>query len=82
MTEFESSHQHCLAMFDKLSQYIDKELDADTHQKIERHVKTCLPCHSCLETLKRTVDFCHHTASHPTPVNLSRTLRNLVQNMP
>lgn len=81
MTEIDSTHQHCLAMFDKLSQFIDNELDAVTHQKIERHVKTCLPCYSCLETLKRTVAFCRQTRNRPIPDTLTLALRELVQNM-
>ncbi len=81
MTEFEQTHQHCLAMFDKLSQFIDNELDAVTHQEIERHVKTCLSCCICLETLKRTVAFCRHSKSSPTPRALTRTLKELVQNI-
>ena len=79
MSEFE--HRHCLAMFDKLSQFIDNELDSLTYREIERHVKTCLPCYVCLETLKRTVAFCRHTTSKPTPQKLTRALKTLVQNI-
>jgi anti-sigma factor RsiW len=81
MTEIDSTHQHCLAMFDKLSQFIDNELDPVTQKKIERHVKTCLPCYSCLETLKRTVAFCGHTKNRPIPETLTLALRKLVQNI-
>ena len=81
MTKIDMNHQHCLAMFDKLSQFIDNELDAVTHQKIERHVKTCLPCYSCLETLKRTVAFCGQTKNRPIPNRLIVALRELVQNI-
>jgi hypothetical protein len=81
MSEIDTAHHHCLAMFDKLSQFIDNELDAVTHQKIERHVKTCLPCYNCLETLKRTVAFCGHAKNRPIPDTLIHTLRELVQNI-
>ena len=81
MTEVKQSHQHCLAMFDKLSQFIDNELDAVSRQKIERHVKTCLSCYVCLETLKRTIAVCRHTESRPAPKALTRTLKELVQNI-
>jgi anti-sigma factor RsiW len=80
MTDFEPSHRHCLTMFDKLSQYIDNELDPASQQEIAQHVKKCLACSVCLETLKRTIAFCRHPQNKPIPETLSRNLRTLVQN--
>ena len=54
-------------MFDKLSEYLDNELDEATCKKIEKHVKECVACFVCLQTLKRTVDLCKQTADRPVP---------------
>jgi anti-sigma factor RsiW len=66
-------------MFDKLSQYIDDELDPVVQEEVARHVKTCLACAVCLETLKRTVAFCRHPQTKPIPETLSRSLRSFIQ---
>ena len=75
-------HQHCLEMFKRLSEYLDNELDELTCSEIERHVKECVPCFSCLQTLKRTVDLCKQTANKPVPREFSEKLKEMIQNMP
>jgi len=75
-------HQHCLEMFKRLSEYLDNELDELTCIEIERHVKECVPCFSCLQTLKRTVDLCKQTANKPVPREFSEKLKEMIQNMP
>ena len=75
-------HEHCLEMFKRLSEYLDNELDDITCNEIEQHVKECVPCFSCLQTLKRTVDLCKQTANKPVPEEFSRQLKELIQNMP
>jgi hypothetical protein len=50
------AHDHdrrdCLAMFAKLSEYIDNELDELTRKEIEDHARECIPFKACLETLR------------------------------
>ena len=75
-------HEHCLEMFKRLSEYLDNELDEITCNEIEQHVKECVPCFSCLQTLKRTVDLCKQTANKPVPEAFSQKLKELIQNMP
>jgi anti-sigma factor RsiW len=75
-------HEHCLGMFKRLSEYLDNELDDLTCNEIEQHVKECVPCFSCLQTLKRTVDLCKQTANKPVPEEFSQKLKELIQNMP
>ena len=75
-------HQHCLEMFKRLSEYLDNELDELTCNEIERHVKDCVPCFSCLQTLKRTVDLCKQTANKPVPREFSEKLKEMIQTMP
>jgi anti-sigma factor RsiW len=58
MGETMHDHEKCRALFEKLSEYIDSELDQLTCETIEKHVVQCKPCQTCLTTLKRTVDLC------------------------
>ena len=41
MTSTHTPHPDCLALFEKLSEFIDKELDEPTYREIDRHAQTC-----------------------------------------
>jgi RNA polymerase sigma-70 factor (ECF subfamily) len=82
MNKDKHDHKHCLELFDKLSEYLDNELDEATCQNIEKHIKECVPCFVCLQTLKRTVDLCKQTADKPVPKGFSKKLRKVIQNLP
>ena len=80
-----NSHTHdmkiCLAMFAKLSEYIDNELDELTCQDIERHARECIRCKTCLDTLKRTIELCRNTGDKPLPETFSFRLKEVIQNL-
>ena len=82
MADEEHDHQHCLEMFEKLSEYIDGELDEVTCEELEKHVEECVPCKVCLVTLKKTVNICKEMESNPVPDTLSQRLKELIRNMP
>ena len=52
-------HQHggpeCRMLFEKLSEYIDGELDPALYPRFEEHMRDCEPCQVFLESLRRTV---------------------------
>lgn len=75
-------HKYCLELFEKLSEYIDGELDHATCSEIKRHAEDCVPCFACLETLKRTVALCKNVEDKPIPLNLSEKLRNIIEQIP
>jgi anti-sigma factor RsiW len=82
MTSEEHDYQHCLELLEKFSAYVDNELDMDTCQEIEEHIKKCLPCHVCLQTLKRTIDLCKRTQNQPVPPSFSKKLQALIESIP
>lgn len=65
-----------MALFERLSEYIDKELDAPTCKQIEAHIKACKPCQVCLNTLKQTVKLCKNIERHQVPETLSLRLKD------
>ncbi|MBC2710058.1 MAG: zf-HC2 domain-containing protein, partial [Desulfosarcina sp.] len=77
-TDPHDSHQNCRALFERLSEYIDKELDAPTCKDIEAHIKACKPCQVCLGTLKQTVDLCRNLESHQVPETFSLKLKDAI----
>ncbi|MEW6674149.1 MAG: zf-HC2 domain-containing protein [Thermodesulfobacteriota bacterium] len=80
-----NAHTHdmkiCLAMFEKLSEYIDNELDELTCRDIERHARECIRCHTCLETLKRTIDLCRKSGDRSVPETFSLRLKEVIQSL-
>lgn len=81
------AHDHnrsdCLAMFAKLSDYIDNELDELTYKDIENHARECIPCKACLETLRQTIGLCRsfEPDEKPVPEAFSNRLKALIQMM-
>jgi RNA polymerase sigma-70 factor (ECF subfamily) len=71
-----------MEMFQKLSEYIDGELDTLSCAEIERHIENCVACFSCVETLKQTVKLCRRLKNEPVPELFSRRLQMLIQNIP
>ena len=82
MSSDDHDHQHCLEMFEKLSEFIDGELDRGMCAEIQKHAEDCVACFSCLETLKRTVALCKNVADKPVPQNLSERLKAIIESMP
>jgi anti-sigma factor RsiW len=73
-----ASHLHCLELFEKLSEYIDGELEAADRRAIEAHVAGCIACLACLQTLRQTVALCRTGTEHPVPDAFSRRLSLLL----
>lgn len=71
----------CRWMFEKLSEYIDSELDAVTCRDIERHAQDCIPCQVCMGTLKRTIELCKGMEPDPVPETFSTRLRELIESL-
>ncbi len=74
-------HKNCLKLFERLSEYIDRELDDLTCQEIEAHIEACKPCQVCLETLRQTVNLCRNLERHQMPEAFSRKLKNAVDDL-
>jgi anti-sigma factor RsiW len=74
-------HLRCLALFDRLSEYIDREMDESELREIEAHVAECLACLSCLQSLKQTIALCKQTGRQPVPAVFSQKLQSMVQGL-
>jgi len=75
----EPGSHDCLALFEKLSEFVDGELDEDTCRRIREHIADCAPCEVCVETLKRTVKLCRHLQHDPVPEALHARLQDMVK---
>lgn len=49
---------NCRQMFERLSEYIDGELDAKLCECFDEHMQDCEPCQRFIATLRKTVELC------------------------
>jgi anti-sigma factor RsiW len=74
-------HRHCLELFARMSEFIDRELDEATRARVEQHLHACEHCLVCHETLKRTIDICRQSDalnSDALPPDLARRIMALL----
>jgi RNA polymerase sigma-70 factor (ECF subfamily) len=57
----------CRQAFERLSEYVDGELDAETCRCIETHIEDCAPCVAFLRTLKKSISLCGDAGKEPAP---------------
>jgi anti-sigma factor RsiW len=74
-------HQKCRELFERLSEYIDDELDAANCDAIDAHLQDCPPCQSCLATLQQTVALCREMKTSAMPEAASQRLRAMIEKM-
>ena len=81
MTHDTHHPERCREMFEKLSEYIDRELDEVTCKDIEEHAQNCIPCQVCLGTLKQTIDLCKEMKPEPVPEDFSARLQDIISGL-
>lgn len=67
MKEGTRSAMNCRDLLEKLSEYIDGELDPRLCREIERHMVDCHPCLLFVDSLKKTITLYRYAASEPLP---------------
>jgi len=57
----------CKEIFEKLSEYIDGELDPQLREELERHMEDCHPCLFFVNTIKKTITLYKYAGNEPLP---------------
>jgi len=80
MREKNHNHDHkkCISIFKRFSGYIDGELDEKTYEEMHIHIKECVKCEVCLETLRRTVELCRNMKTQAVPDRLRERLKMMI----
>lgn len=78
MKENNHDHKKCISIFKRLSEYLDGELDAKAYEEMRVHIKACVKCEVCLETLRRTVALCRNMKMERVPDRLKERLKSMV----
>ncbi len=57
----------CGEILEKLSEYLDGELDPKLCRELETHMKDCNPCLIFVNTLKKTITLYKYAGHEPLP---------------
>jgi anti-sigma factor RsiW len=72
--------EECKAYFERVSEYLDGELNDEICRKIEAHLSECPECRDCIESLRKTIGLCREAAQEEIPQaareRVRRTLRD------
>jgi anti-sigma factor RsiW len=72
------NHERCRELFDRMSEYLDKELDEPSIQGFEAHLRLCQSCRNCLATLERTIALCGRLPNPSLSRSFSLHLREIL----
>ena len=64
----------CVALFAKLSEYLDGELEPGACAEVDGHLADCERCQAFLESLRRAVAHVASTDAPELPENLKRDI--------
>lgn len=67
--------KNCWRVLDRLSDYLDGELDPETTAEVRRHLQECLSCGSSAEALRRIMERCHRYGTEVRPHPLTAASR-------
>lgn len=70
MTSPSSTPGHCKDLLERISRYLDGELPAAEHARMERHLHECPECVQVLHSLEHTVDLCREEGRPDLPPDL------------
>jgi anti-sigma factor RsiW len=68
----------CIAMYRKMSEYLDHECDEATREKVEAHLEECRECGDCLESIRRTIALSGVLPQEPIPDEVRSSLREVL----
>ncbi len=68
-------HGACKELFAELSAYLDGEMTSEDRRELEQHLCGCPPCVEFVQSLRRTVDLCHHYEPEAAPGPLAPAAR-------
>ncbi len=68
--------EDCKKYFERISEYLDGELDDEICREIEAHLKECPECRECLDSLKRTIELCKEAGKETIPSDIHERLRS------
>jgi anti-sigma factor RsiW len=70
----ESARARCLRIFERLSEFLDGEMNAKRRGLMDRHLKDCINCCAFFNTFKKTVALCRRNPRRRVSPRVRRQL--------
>jgi len=71
--------RECKEHLQRISEYLDGELDSSICRQVEEHLAACPECRDCLESLRRTIQLCKEAAQQDIPPQAREHLRAVLR---
>jgi anti-sigma factor RsiW len=71
----------CAALLERVSAYLDQELDEPTCRAIEEHCRQCEPCERLVSDLRKTIGLCRATGARPLPEPVRMKAREQIERL-
>jgi len=71
--------EDCRKDFERLSEYLDGELDDAVCREIERHFRQCPECRECVDSMRKTIQLCKEAAIEEIPAVAKERLRAMLR---
>jgi len=72
-------HEECKKYADRISEFLNGELDGAAREEIEQHLCDCPECRECVESLRKTVDVLKRTPMEEVPTDTKQRLREALK---
>ncbi|OGP98815.1 MAG: hypothetical protein A2Z51_10510 [Deltaproteobacteria bacterium RBG_19FT_COMBO_52_11] len=69
----------CQEILERLSEYLDGELDPKLCQDLERHMEDCHPCLLFVDSLKKTIPLYKYASCEPMPKEVHLRLHDYLK---
>ena len=67
--------EECKKDFERISEYLDGELNHDICREIENHFRHCPECRECVDSLRKSIELCKKAAEEKITPDMRRRLR-------
>lgn len=71
--------KECRKYFNRISEYLDGELEDEICREIDAHLRECPECRRCIESLKKTVELCREGAREEIPQDAKERLNSALR---
>ena len=71
--------EDCKKFFERISEYLDGELDEEIFLKMDRHLQDCPECQDCIDSLKRSIQLCKEAGKEEMSADIRGRLRSMLR---
>ncbi|UCF84834.1 MAG: zf-HC2 domain-containing protein [Desulfobacteraceae bacterium] len=69
----------CSKYFERISEYLDGELDEAIFLKMDRHLQDCPECRDCIDSLRKSIQLCKEAGKEEMPTDIRERLRSMLR---